>query len=151
MPNLKINFSRRICAAGQSLVRAMSLGVVPPLCSLVGLRGYRSAAHISSVDGHQQLPNFIELTGKFVGKLNNYFYLISFYDYFNKLLRWENVIFTPILIMYRKLYRNVVSIIVLNIEARQYISRLILLYRAALFPVMQLILINQASLSDKRY
>ena len=24
--------------------------------------GYKSAAHISSVDGHEQLPKFIELT-----------------------------------------------------------------------------------------
>ena len=59
-----------------------------------------------------------------------------------KLLRLENVklfsrqdkilyiLDTTILILYRKLYINIVSIIVLKIEA---IRRLILLYRAALF------------------
>ena len=55
-----------------------------------------------------------------------------YYVYFNKLLRLENVeLFSIqvkilyildiiILILYRKLYINIVSIIVLNIEARQY-------------------------------
>ena len=54
------------------------------------------------------------------------------YDYFDKLLRLENgmlfsrqdmilyVLDTTILIFYRKLYINIVSIIVLNIEASQY-------------------------------
>ena len=62
----------------------------------------------------------------------NCFYLIGYYDYFNKLFRLENVkvfsrhdkilvmLFTTILILYRKMYRNIVSIVVLNIEARQY-------------------------------
>ena len=65
-------------------------------------------------------------------QLNNCFDLISYYDYFNKLLRLENVklfsrqdkildiLVTTILILYRKLHRNIVSIIVLNIESRQY-------------------------------
>ena len=39
---------------------------------------------------------------------------------------------TTILILYRKLYINIVSIIVLNIEARKYKIRIILLCRAAL-------------------
>ena len=39
---------------------------------------------------------------------------------------------TTILILYRKLYINIVSIIVLNIEARKYKFRIILLCRAAL-------------------
>ena len=30
------------------------------------------------------------------------------------------ILVTPILMLYRKLYRNIVQIIVLNIEARQY-------------------------------
>ena len=65
-------------------------------------------------------------------QLNNCFYLISYYDYFNKLLRLENVklfsrqdeildiLVTTFLILYRKLYINIVSIIVLNIESRQH-------------------------------
>ena len=66
-------------------------------------------------------------------ELNNFFFnLISYYDYFNKLLRLQNVklfsrqdkildiLVTTNLILYRKLYRNIVSINVLNIEARQY-------------------------------
>ena len=66
-------------------------------------------------------------------ELNNCFYLIiSYYDYFDKLLRLENVqlfsrqgkilyiLVTTILILYPKLYINIVSIIVFNIEARQY-------------------------------
>ena len=62
-------------------------------------------------------------------ELNNCFYLISYYDYFDKLLRLENVklfsrqdniLDNTILILYRKLYINIVSIIVLSIEARQY-------------------------------
>ena len=61
-------------------------------------------------------------------KLNDCFYLISYYDYFNKLLRLENVklflrqdkiIDILDTLIHRKLYRNIVSIIVLNIEARQ--------------------------------
>ena len=55
-----------------------------------------------------------------------------YYDYFDKLLRLENVkllsrqdkilyiLDTTILILYPKLYINIVSIIALNIEARQY-------------------------------
>ena len=54
------------------------------------------------------------------------------YDYFDKLLRLENVklfsrqdkilyiLDTPILILYQNLYMNIVSIIVLNIEAIQH-------------------------------
>ena len=34
MPNFKFDFSRHICAAGQSLVRALPLGGSPPLYSL---------------------------------------------------------------------------------------------------------------------
>ena len=76
--------------------------------------------------------------------VSNYQSLLN-YDYFDKLLRLENVksfsrqdkilyiLDTTILILYRKLYINIVSIIVLNIEGRQYnIARLILIYRAAL-------------------
>ena len=75
--------------------------------------------------------------------VSNYRSLLS-YDYVDKLLRLENVklfsrqdkilyiIDTTILILYRKLYINTVSIIVLNIEADNTISRLILLYCAAL-------------------
>ena len=75
--------------------------------------------------------------------VSNYQSLLN-YDYFDKLLRLENVksfsrqdkilyiLDTTILILYRKLYINIVSIIVLNIEGRQYnIARLILIYRAA--------------------
>ena len=62
--------------------------------------------------------------------VRNYQSLLS-YVYFDKLLRLENVVFsrrgkilyildTTILILYRKLYINIVSIIVLNIESRQY-------------------------------
>ena len=66
-------------------------------------------------------------------QLNNCFDLINYYDYFNKLFRLENVqlfsrqdkilniIVTTFLILYRKLYyRNIISIIVLTIESRQY-------------------------------
>ena len=61
--------------------------------------------------------------------VSNYRSLLN-YDYFDKLLRLENVklfsrqdkifyIFDiTILILYRKLYINIVSIIVLNIDAR---------------------------------
>ena len=64
-------------------------------------------------------------------ELNNCFYLINHHDYFDKVLRLQNVklfsrqdeilciLVTLIFILYRKLYRNIVSIIVLNIEARQ--------------------------------
>ena len=65
-------------------------------------------------------------------ELNNCFYLIS-YDYSDKLLRLENLklfsrqdkifdilVTTTILILCQKLYRNIVLIIVLNIEAMQY-------------------------------
>ena len=64
------------------------------------------------------------------GHQHQYIPLISYYDYFNKLLGLEDVklfprqdkmlyIFvTTILIFYRKLYINIVSIIVWNIEAR---------------------------------
>ena len=63
-------------------------------------------------------------------ELNNCFYLNSYNDYFDKLLRLENVklfsrqykilyiLDSTILIWHRKLYINIVSIIVLNIEAR---------------------------------
>ena len=63
--------------------------------------------------------------------VSNYRSLLS-YDYFDKLLRLENVklfsrqdkiryiLDTTILILYRKLYINMVSIIVLNIEETQY-------------------------------
>ena len=63
-----------------------------------------------------------------MGELNKCFYLISYYDYFNKLLQLGNaklflrqdkildILVTTILI----LYRNIVSIIVLNIDASQY-------------------------------
>ena len=65
-------------------------------------------------------------------EFNNCFYLISHYDNFNKLLRLKNfklfsrqdkilyILVTTILILYRKLYINIVWIIVLNIEAKQY-------------------------------
>ena len=65
-------------------------------------------------------------------ELNNCFYLISYHDYFNKLLQLENVklflkqdkildiLVTAIFILYRKLYINIVLIIVLNIDVRQY-------------------------------
>ena len=65
-------------------------------------------------------------------ELNNCVYLISYYDYFDKLLQLENVkllsrqdkilyiLNITILILYRNLYINIVSIIVLYIEARQY-------------------------------
>ena len=43
-----------------------------------------------------------------------------------------NILVTIILILYRKLYLNIVSIIVLNIDKDNALSRLILLYRAAL-------------------
>ena len=61
---------------------------------------------------------------------SNYRSLLN-YNYFDKLLRFENVnlfsrqdkiiyiIDTTILILYRKLYINIVSIIVLNYETRQ--------------------------------
>ena len=86
--------------AGQSLVRALPLGGAPPPCSLtylkVGPRGYRSTAHISSVDGYQQLPKFISQ---------------------DKII---DVLVTTILILYQKLYRNIVLVIVLNVEVKQY-------------------------------
>ena len=65
-------------------------------------------------------------------QLNTCFDLISYYDYLHKLLRLESVklfsrqdkildiIVATILILYRKLYINIVSIFVLNIESRQY-------------------------------
>ena len=63
--------------------------------------------------------------------VNNYQNLLN-YDYFDKLLRLENVkLFSrqdkilyildiTIFILYRKQYINIVLIIVLNIEVRQY-------------------------------
>ena len=63
--------------------------------------------------------------------VNNYQSLLN-YDYFDKLLRLENVkLFSrqdkilyildiTIFILYRKQYINIVLIIVLNIEVRQY-------------------------------
>ena len=98
MPNLKLDFSRHICAAGQSLVNALPLDGAPPPCSLTYLSklSRRSAAHISPVDDHQQLPQF-RRQGKIL-----------------------DMLVTTILILYPKLYRNIVSIVVLNIEARQY-------------------------------
>ena len=60
---------------------------------------------------------------------NNWRLYPRYYDYFDKLLQLENVklfsrldkiLDTTILILYRKLYINIESIIVLNIEARQY-------------------------------
>ena len=74
MPNLKFDFSRHICAAVQSVVRAPSLGGAPHSCGLTYLskqaRGDIGAvtdhpaspyhANISLVDGHQPLPKFIE-------------------------------------------------------------------------------------------
>ena len=65
-----------------------------------------------------------------------------YYDYFDKLLRLENVklfsrqdqiLDTRILILYRKLYINIVSIIVLNIEARQYNIKINLYKAVAVF------------------
>ena len=57
-------------------------------------------------------------------ELNNGFYLISYYDYFDKLLRLENVvIFKTIQDSFHSCHRNlenIVSIIVLNIETRHY-------------------------------
>ena len=37
MPNLKFDFFRHICAAGQSLVRKLPPGGAPPPCSLTYL------------------------------------------------------------------------------------------------------------------
>ena len=37
MPNLKFDFSRHICAAGQSLVHTLPPGGAPPPCSLTYL------------------------------------------------------------------------------------------------------------------
>ena len=63
--------------------------------------------------------------------INNYRSLFS-YHYFDKLLRLENlklfsrqdkilyILDTTILILYQNLYINIISIIVLNIEASQY-------------------------------
>ena len=88
----------------------------------------------------------IILSSSFV-RVKQFFYLISYYDYydyFDKLLRLENVklfsrqskvlylLVTTILILHRKLYRNIVSIIVLNIETRQYNIKINLAYRTAL-------------------
>ena len=93
MPNLKFDFYRHICAAGQSLVRALPLGGAPLLCGLT----YLSKAARGDIRS-----------------------LLS-YDFFDI---WQDKILyildTTILILYRKLYINIVSIIVLNIEARQY-------------------------------
>ena len=51
MPNFKFDFSRHICALGQSLVRAVSLRGAPPPCSLTYLsklaRGDIGARHTS--------------------------------------------------------------------------------------------------------
>ena len=69
--------------------------------------------------------------------VSNYRSLLN-YDYFEKLLQLENVklisrqdkilyiLDTTTLIFYGKLYRNIVSIIVLNVEVRQYDINIIL-------------------------
>ena len=66
----------------------------------------------------------------FLHFFNNWRLNPRYYDYFDKLLRLENVklfsqdkdniLATTILILYRKLHINIVSIIVFNIEAIQY-------------------------------
>ena len=72
MRNLKFDFSRHICTAGQSLVRTLPLCGGPLPCGLTYLskaaRGDIAARrllprqpNISLVDGRQQLPKFIEL------------------------------------------------------------------------------------------
>ena len=59
MTNLKFDFSRHICAAGQSLVRALPLGGAPLPCSLT----YLSKLARGDIGARQQqLPKFIELT-----------------------------------------------------------------------------------------
>ena len=71
MPNLKFDFSRYICTTGQSLVNALPLGGIPSPTGLtylskpaqgdIGARPSRQPLNISLIDGHQQLPKFIEL------------------------------------------------------------------------------------------
>ena len=121
MPNLKFHFSRHTCAINQSLVRTLPLG---------GALSPRSLTYLSKLASATTEVYWVN-KGAFVCELNNCFYWISYYDYFDILLL-ENIklfsrqykivyiLVTTILILYRKLYRHIVSIIVLNIEARQY-------------------------------
>ena len=104
-----------ICAADRSLVNAPPLSGAPSLCSIT----YLSKPARRDIRVHRLTPG-------------QPLYRWSSADYFDKLLRLENVklfsrqdkilyiLDTTILILYRKLYINMVSIIVLNIEARQY-------------------------------
>ena len=119
---MKFDFSRHICAAGQSRVRTPPLGDAPPPYCLTYLsKPAWGRSH--------QLPKFIELIKT---PLCESWIIVFINNYFNKLLWLQNLkLFTrqnkifyildnTILILYRKLYINIVSIIVLNIEARQY-------------------------------
>ena len=135
MPNLKFDFSRHICAVGQNRFRALPPDGAPPPSSLTHLswpEGIQRDTHLVSRWSSATTEVYWVKKGAFVCQLNNCLDLISYYDYFNKLLRLENVklfsrqdniidiLVTKFLILYRKLYINIVSIIVLNIESRQY-------------------------------
>ena len=121
---MKFDFSRHICAADQSLVRGPPPDGAPPFCDLTYLSTSPTARATITCDLRHSLlllPRYII-----------YYYLINYYYYFDKLLRLENIelfsrqdkilfiLNTRILILYRKLYINIVSIIVWNFEARQY-------------------------------
>ena len=91
-----------------SLVPALPLGGAPFPYGLTYLSKPAWGVIGALVDGHQQLPNFIQLN--------------SYCDYFDKLLRLENdklfsrqdkilnILVTTIFILYRKLYLNIETI-----------------------------------------
>ena len=132
MLNLKFDFSRYKCAVDQSLVRALPLGGAPSPCGLTHLSKPDSLYHSNISLKIIILPFFHD---NFILSLyfsNNWRLYPRYYDYFDKLLRLDNVklfsrqdkilciLDTTISILYRKLYINIVSIILLNIEARQH-------------------------------
>ena len=150
MPNLKFDFSHHICVVDQSLVNAPPPGGAPPSPGLMYLSkpacgdiyiGARHRPPRQPLSREHLVSRWSSATTEvywvnktafvWVWEFNNC--LISYSDYFDKLLRLENIklfskqykilyiLNTTILILYRKLYINVESIIiVLNIEARQY-------------------------------
>ena len=96
------SYGASICAAGQSLVHAPPPGGAPSSCGPTYLN--------KPVRG--------DIGGNITIILINYYdWKMLIYFQVNKILY---ILDTTILILYRKLYINIVSIIVLNIEVRQY-------------------------------
>ena len=86
MPNLKFDFSRHICTADQRLVNSPPLGGAPSPYSLT----YLSKPAPGDI-GTRRLPPRQPLVILVRVVVSNYRSLLS-YDYFDKLLRLENVV-----------------------------------------------------------